>query len=165
MAEDKKSEPKGQETKRPPKTDASEPEDSERRLFTRHNTEVPLLCRRPGRHERGKSRLDDMSFGGLAFVSDERYEKGDTIEVAFPSIAPGQLLSCTVSWRREMKGQTSPRYAYGVQFSEEGLLFRARLVNKVCDIEAYRDNQFKRWGRRISSEQAASELAALQAFR
>ena len=118
-----------------------------------------------GQHDSGKNRLDDMSLGGLAFVSDERYEPGDSLEVSFPSIAPDQLLPCTVAWRREMKGQGTSRYAYGVQFGDEGMLFRARLVNKVRDIEEYRESQLKRWGRHISSEQAARELALTQAYR
>jgi hypothetical protein len=154
----------GTRTDRMAEKSKADPHGAERRRFVRHVTEVPVVCRRAGQHASERDHLDDMSLGGLAFVSDERYESGDSLEVSFPSISPDQLLPCTVSWRREMKGQASPRYVYGVQFGDEGLLFRARLVNKVCDIEEYRGNQLRRWGRRISSEQAARELAATQAY-
>jgi len=164
MAGNKQGTPKEQEIQRPSTATASKTGGAERRVFTRHPTDVALICRHTGRQEPSKSRLDDLSFGGLAFVSDERYEPGDTVEVSFPSIAPGQLLSCSVTWRREMKGQASPRYAYGVQFGEKRQLFRARLVKQVRDIEAYREEQLKQRGRRISSDQAAQELTALQTF-
>lgn len=126
------------------------------REFIRHTADVPIEVRtvagRARRHRRGVN----VSFGGLAFTSDEYLEPGSTIDIRIAEVKPPFEAHAQVAWcRPEAEG-----YAVGVKFLDSGAAFRSRMVEQVCSINAYRREVELREGRSLTPEEAATEWIA-----
>jgi hypothetical protein len=94
----------------------------------------------------------------MAFVAEQPYAPGDIVSVQYPSIERAQGLRGEVVWCRPLgEREGARRYANGLRFLDEAMHFRARLVEQVCHIEAYRTMQHERFGRQITSGEAARE--------
>lgn len=124
-----------------------------RRLFIRHTADVPIEVRTVREGARAKRRGVNVSFGGLAFESDEPAAPGTTVEVRIPEVEPpfearARVVHC------EPEGD---HYCIGVQFLDAGDAFRVRMVEQVCSIERYRRTVREREGRELTREEAASE--------
>lgn len=126
------------------------------RQFIRHAANVPLACNREGHRNDSPQELTNVSFGGLAFVSNEPHAPGDVLELSFPSMRNHPSLRGEVVWSRADDNTGARRYMEGIRFLDERDHFRARLVEQICYIEAYAAQQ-KSHGRKLTHEEAAEE--------
>ncbi|MBV9772494.1 MAG: PilZ domain-containing protein [Gemmatimonadetes bacterium] len=124
-----------------------------RREFIRHAAEVPIEVRTvPGRAPRSRPGVN-VSFGGLAFRSDEYVEPGSIIDIRIPEVKPPFEAHARVSWCSPEEGG----YCVGARFLDSSAAFRSRMVEQVCSIEAYRREVEEREGRTLAPEEAALE--------
>ena len=127
--------------------------DNPRREFIRHTADVPIEVRTVRQSARTKRRGVNVSFGGLAFESEDPVEPGTTIEVRIPEVEPpfearARVVHCEPE---------ADHYCIGVEFLDAGDAFRARMVEQVCSIERYRREVRDTEGRELSREEAATE--------
>jgi len=146
--------------------DASEANlNGSRRHYIRHPSSLPIACRPVGvSPESASTGLCNVSVGGLSFLSDRRYGKGEELELTFPSLRHTEPLRGIVVWMQDVGVRDSGRYAYGVQFSNPDMHFRARLVEQLCHIETYRLTLMKQ-GRVLTPHEAAAEWVSKYASR
>ena len=136
-----------------------------KRHYIRHPTGLPVACRSLGNaSEPSPSGLYNVGVGGLAFLTDRVYRKGDELELTFPSLRQTEPLRGVVVWTQDVGGRVAGRYACGIQFSNQDMHFRARLVEQICHIEAYRLTQMKQ-SRILTPHEAAAEWVAKFAHR
>ncbi len=126
------------------------------RRFMRHPADIPVACRREGRRQQSESELRNISFGGLAFVSDECYCEGDIVHIEFPSLPVHTRIRGEIVWCERIEDSDNGQYVSGLRFLEKSEHFRARLVEQICHIESYRLAQ-RRAGRDLSPHVAAEE--------
>ncbi len=124
-----------------------------RRRFIRHTADVPLEVRTVRENTGETLRGVNVSYGGLAFESDDPLARGTTLEVRIDQVQPpfeahARVVHC------EPEGD---HYCIGVQFLDAGDAFRARMVEQVCAIERYRQEVHEREGRELSPQEAAGE--------
>lgn len=130
------------------------PQAKEQRRFIRHPAAVPIRVDADGPGGGPSPRTQDVSAGGLSFVSPTPVPTGRSIRLCIPSVSPVFEASARVCWchRRD-----DGRYLVGVQFADREELFRLRMVEQVCHIEAYRKAVRRREGRVLDGETAARE--------
>ncbi|HEV2146846.1 MAG TPA: PilZ domain-containing protein [Longimicrobiaceae bacterium] len=123
------------------------------REFIRHTADVPIEVRTVRQNARAERRGVNVSFGGLAFVSDDPAVLGTTVEIRIPEVEPpfearARVVHCEPE---------ADHYCVGVQFLDASDAFRARMVEQVCSIERYRREVRETEGRELSRAEAASE--------
>lgn len=122
------------------------------RKYIRHPSDIPIEFQLQD-IKLERSRLSNVSMGGVAFRSDERVEIGRLIEVSIPAVTPEFKANARVAWCLN-------RHKYfeiGVQFVDPDDAFRARMVEQVCHIEQYKKDVKDKQGRSLTGEQAAME--------
>jgi hypothetical protein len=129
---------------------------SENRRFMRHPTSIPITCRMTGHEKASESEMQNVSFGGLAFVSEQKYNPGDLVDLTFPSLRNRPTINGQIVWTRTVGTNGNTRYVDGLRFRDERSHFRARLVEQISHIESYCQVQ-RRLGRQIDIEGAARE--------
>ena len=124
------------------------------RQFIRHPSAVPIEVQSaPQNGYKGRS-VKNVSFGGLAFLSDAAIEPETIVALRFPYLKPAfEVPKARVAWCRNEGSQ----YAVGVQFVNVEEAFRVRMVEQICHIESYRREVAQREGRDLTSEEAALE--------
>lgn len=137
------------------------PRRTENRRFIRHPTQSPIVCRRQGHRRRRLADLRNIGFGGMAFVSQESFAPGDLVTVEYPALTVSGL-SGEVVWSGDL-GDGTHRHLCGIRFLERSMFLRARLVEQLCHIEAYRRDQREKNGRDLTPNEAASEWIATTA--
>lgn len=130
----------------------SDPRTPSRRRFIRHTADVPLEVRTVAAPPRRTSGLD-ISHGGLSFLLEDDLPVGATIDVRIPTVSPPFEARAKVVWRR----REGSGYCIGVAFLDADDAFRARMVEQVCAIEAYRREVRENEGRTLGTEEAAEE--------
>jgi len=137
---------------------------NEKRRFMRHPTSIPITCRKIGHEDASTSEMRNVSFGGLAFVTEQKYQPGDLVDVTFPSLQNRPSIHGQIVWSRAMGGNGNTRYVDGLRFRDEHSHFRARLVEQISHIESYCQVQ-RRLGRNIDIDGAAKEWVEKYAAR
>lgn len=122
------------------------------RCFLRHPTDIPLEVQH-NRDPADRRSLRNVSHGGLCFRHAARLAPGDTVTVRIPSVSPPFEAASRVVWcQTEGDG-----FQIGVEFLDQQDLFRARMIEQVCQIENYRREMREKHGRALSSQEAALE--------
>jgi hypothetical protein len=122
------------------------------RSFFRHPTDIPLEVQHD-RHPVDRRTLCDVSHGGLCFRHANRLAPGDTVTVRIPAVSPPFEATSRVVWcQTEGDG-----FQVGVEFLDQQDLYRARMIEQVCQIEHYRREMREKHGRALSSQEAALE--------
>jgi len=130
----------------------------EKRQFVRHPTSIPIEVRLlAGSH--GEVRVSDISLGGLAFSYHWPIALGTEIAIRVPNLAEhleliGRVVRC--------QGQ-HPHWIVGAMFEHREDVFRMRMVQQICHIEAYRQQVLQSEGRNLSSNEASLEWIAANA--
>ncbi|HET7274240.1 MAG TPA: PilZ domain-containing protein [Longimicrobiaceae bacterium] len=124
-----------------------------RREFLRHTIGVPLEVRELPGATMTHAQSRNVSFGGLAYDSEECPEIGSIIEIGIPTVEPPFQARARVSWCRP----ENDAYLVGIEFLESGDAFQARMVQQVCSIENYRREKEANEGRDVTTEEAARE--------
>ena len=126
------------------------------RQFIRHPTTVPIEVSTGAAPEPNLLEAKNVSLGGLAFQADRMITPGEIVEVRIPSVRPPFAARARVVWCRP----GAQGFELGVAFLEAAHAFRARMVEQVCHIEAYREAVNRQQGRRLSGREAAAEWIA-----
>lgn len=131
-------------------------ENSSRRRFLRHATDIPVEIANSDSCRIGKQNSRNIGYGGLLLDSKTPLQVNQTVRLAIRLTKPPFEEPARVAWcRPSRKG-----YEIGVEFMDEDSAFRARMVEQVCYIESYRLHVKKTHGRELSSKQAAMEWIA-----
>jgi len=96
--------------------------------------------------------MNDISSGGLAFKSNVFLDEGKVVKIRIPHVNPPFEASCIVRWRRRLDGDN--RFEIGVMFLDEQTRFRARMVEQVCHILQFQQQQAEH-GCEMSFQEAA----------
>ncbi len=124
------------------------------RNFVRHPTHIPIDIEvDEADPDHIDSTLYDISAGGLAFSVPRPLGVGTKLTISLPDLWPEYKAQGRVVWCREFCGN----YEAGIQFSQAGEAFKARMVAQICQIEEYIRDIQKSEGRRLTREEAARE--------
>ncbi|VXC20444.1 PilZ domain-containing protein [Pseudomonas sp. 8AS] len=129
------------------------------RHFLRHPSDMPveLVPRRQAFLPR--QRLNNISLGGVACNSSKGFRRGTAVELRIPLLGEQARYPGVVAWCRKQADD----YLVGVAFIDEDTLFRARMVEQVCQIEHYRHQRELELGEAVPVEAVAREWIALHA--
>jgi len=123
------------------------------RNYIRHPTSIPIHIKAGG-YDINKLSLQNLSAGGLCFVTDADIKVGACIDFLIPVVKPDYIGKGIVVWRRK---QAAKKYEVGLRFTSNDEFFRTRMVEQVCQIEDYRHKVEEQDGRTLNSEEAAME--------
>lgn len=130
----------------------------ERREFIRHPVNVPIHVFPQSDAALEYLSMSDVGEGGVAFQTNVAFESGTILKVNVPHVQPPFEAACVVCWQRILGNG----FEIGVRFLDEDSRFRARMVEQVCHIENYRQQQQKQ-GRDLTAEQSAQEWIQMHA--
>jgi len=122
------------------------------RSFIRHPTDIPIEIRledRSCQHEP----LRNVSRGGLCFLHPQAAPVGSQVVVRIALTSPPFEAACRVTWCQA----DGNAWQVGVEFLDQDILFRLRMVEQICHIEHYRRTVSESQGRALSSQEAALE--------
>jgi hypothetical protein len=100
--------------------------------------------------------LVDVGAGGLCLFTDQNIPAGEHLHINITETKTLFETDGEVKWTKQEGG----RYQVGVSFSNLDHRFALRMVEQMCQIEAYREAVAKWEHRYISSDQAAEEWIA-----
>lgn len=118
---------------------------------------VELVLRRHANIPR--QRLHNISLGGVACNSSRAFRRGTPIEMRIPLLGEQARYPGIVAWCRRQ----AEEYLVGIAFTDEDTLFRARMVEQVCQIQHYRQQLERHCGAPVSIEHCAQEWIAQHA--
>lgn len=126
------------------------------RQFLRHPCDLPveLIIRKQTFLPR--QRLYNISLGGVACNAPRGFRRGTSVELHIPLLGDAARCPGVVAWSRKQAND----YLVGVAFIDEDTLFRARMVEQVCQIEHYRRQRELESGEALSIEGTALEWIA-----
>ncbi|PJI47718.1 MAG: pilus assembly protein PilZ [Pseudomonas sp.] len=129
------------------------------RQFLRHPCDLPveLIIRKQTFLPR--QRLHNISLGGVACNSPRGFRRGTSIELHIPLLGDAARYPGIVAWSRKQNSD----YRVGIAFIDEDTLFRARMIEQVCQIEHYRRQQMLTLGNDQPIEDLALEWIAQNA--
>lgn len=129
------------------------------RRFLRHPSDMPVELVQRKHAFLPRQRLNNISVGGVACNSSKGFRKGTAVELRVPLLGEQARYPGVVAWCRKR----SDDYLVGIAFMDEDTLFRARMVEQVCQIELYRHQRELELGEHVALESVASEWIALHA--
>lgn len=118
---------------------------------------MPVEVRRVGTAEPLSSRLQDISCAGLSFRSREPLAEGEVVEIHLKVLGHEVNACGSVSWCHEV--EPGGVWRIGVLLSDEQTRHAVRMIEQLCHIELYREQQ-RHKGRQLDIEQAAHEWIA-----
>ena len=123
------------------------------RRFLRHPSDMPVELILRKQAAVSPQHLNNISLGGVACISHYGFLSGSEVDLQIPLFGKQACYPGVVAWcRREAE-----QYLVGVAFIDEDTLFRARMVEQVCQIEHYRLQREQELGERLPIEAAARE--------
>jgi hypothetical protein len=122
-----------------------------RRAFVRHPIQVPLSVRARGGEE-FRSRVGDISEGGVSFTSPLALEKGLDVEVVIPVHDSRFTLTGTVVWCSDA---SEGGFRIGLSFVEPGAHFKMKLAEQVLRIEDLQQSLTRERGGPVTRQEAA----------
>lgn len=123
------------------------------RTYIRHPADIPIEVQ-PSRADHASSvRLQNISYGGLAFHSEQAFSAGSRIIIRISTVKPEFEAQARVSWCKSEEGG----YAIGLEFVNQEDVYKARMVEQVCHIQHYRNAVLKEQGRELGHDEAARE--------
>jgi hypothetical protein len=129
------------------------------RKFLRHPSDMPvqLVLRKQACIPR--QRLNNISLGGVACNSSRGFRRGTSVELRIPLLGDQACYPGVVAWCRRQEND----YLVGIAFIDEDTLFRARMVEQVCQIQHYRQQLEDESGQPMAIEQCAQDWIAKHA--
>ncbi|MGA6106572.1 PilZ domain-containing protein [Pseudomonas solani] len=129
------------------------------RRFLRHPSDLPVELVLRKHSFLPRQRLHNISLGGVACNSLRSFRKGTAIELRIPLLGDEARYAGIVAWCRKQPDD----YLVGICFTDEETLFRARMVEQVCQIEVYRKQRELEAGEELPIERIAQEWIARHA--
>ena len=124
------------------------------RRLIRHVTGIPveITLDYNDRYRAEEDEITNVSLGGMCFIAEDQLDISDEIQVKFPALQNDKSLNGKVVWCNKSKRG----YEIGLEFEDPAEVERLKIVDQICQIETFR-KETEQQGRKISSEQAASE--------
>ena len=129
------------------------------RHFLRHPSDMPVELIVRKKAPVPKQRLNNISLGGVACNSKRAFRRGTAVELRIPVFGEYARYPGVVAWCRKQEED----YLVGIAFIDEDTLFRARMVEQVCQIEHYRHQRELELGCTLCAEVIAQEWIAQHA--
>ncbi|MFW5969298.1 MAG: PilZ domain-containing protein [Halofilum sp. (in: g-proteobacteria)] len=142
-----------------PKHDNPFSDSRDRRAFIRHPTDIPIEIEAlPGE---SPSRIADVSYGGLAFLTERPQTIGTLLHIRIPGTETCLDARAIVTWcQPEEDG-----YRVGVRFEKPEDAYRSRVLEQIFAIERFREELARAEGREIPRDEAAREWIRRHASR
>ena len=131
------------------------------RTYIRHPADIPVEIEIQPNRLHKQRQTSNVSYGGLAFISDCLLEPGTQIRVCIAVVDPKFEADGFITYCRQECGQ----YLIGVEFMHRDDLFVARMVEQICHIQHYKQQVAAHEGRKLSAQEAASEWISKYASR
>lgn len=122
------------------------------RRYIRHPSSMPIDYRL-SEGDAGLQRLRNVSAGGICFTVQKAMEPGAVVQINIRVGDQDFVADGEVMWCKGVNGH----HDVGVRFSDAATVFTVRMVEQLCYIEQYRQTVLRDEGRKLSSEEAASE--------
>lgn len=126
------------------------------RKYIRHPADIPIEYHIVDDSEIHMESLQNVSRGGLAFLSSRELKKNLIIEIRIDLIEPPFVTKGKVVWCRPSERQ----YEVGIALVDAGAGYATRMVEQICHIEHYRQSVRVAEGRELSGREAALEWIA-----
>jgi hypothetical protein len=126
------------------------------RRFLRHPSDMPVELVPRKQICTPKQRMHDISLGGVACNSSRSFRRGTAVEMRIPLLGEQARYPGIVAWCHKLPND----YLVGISFIDEDTLFRARMVEQVCQIEHYRQQRELELGTPVAVETVAREWIA-----
>jgi len=124
------------------------------RSYIRHPSDIPIQVDNTSTEVTNHGQmLNNISHGGLSFISDVPVKIGLTIQLKIDSVTPAFEAEGLITHCNAEDG----KYVIGIEFIRRDDLFVARMVEQVCHIEHYKREMALLEGRELSGEEAARE--------
>lgn len=131
------------------------------RTYIRHPADIPVHIVIQSQPAQSPRRIKNVSFGGLAFISEHFIDPGAQIRVCIDVVDPRFEAEGIVTYCR----QKSDHYLVGVEFIYRDDLYIVRMVEQICHIQHYKQQVAAREGRSLSPQEAADEWISKYANR
>jgi hypothetical protein len=131
----------------------SEVKEEAMRTYIRHPADIPVQIEVKSQPLQQRRQISNVSYGGLAFLSDCFIDPGAQIRVCIDMVDPKFEADGIVTHCRQKPGQ----YLVGVEFIHRDDLYIARMVEQICHIQHYKQQVATYEGRELSAQEAASE--------
>lgn len=127
----------------------------ERRKYYRHPISAPIKLRATSNPDSIRAQTEEVSLGGLSFLSQNRLEKGSFVDLSIPVKdklfeIKGRVTYCV----EQSKGG---RFRTGILFLDSPSAFRAKLAEEALEILRYRKDISRERGEEVSEEEAARQ--------
>ncbi|WP_369959376.1 PilZ domain-containing protein [Pseudomonas benzenivorans] len=129
------------------------------RRFLRHPSDMPVELVLRKQDFVPTQRLNNISLGGVACNSSRGFRRGTAVELRIPLLGEQARYPGVVAWCHKMDDD----YLVGIAFTDEDTLFRARMVEQICQIEHYRRQREQELGHQLQIENVAREWIAQHA--
>ncbi|MFZ3186714.1 MAG: pilus assembly protein PilZ [Pseudomonadales bacterium RIFCSPLOWO2_12_59_9] len=129
------------------------------RRFLRHPSDMPVELIVRKQVSLPRQRLHDISLGGVACNSSRSFRRGTEVEMHIPLLGDQARYPGVIAWCHKLQND----YLVGISFIDEDTLFRARMVEQVCQIEHYRHQRELELGKPLAVEAVAGEWIAQHA--
>ena len=123
------------------------------RRFIRHPRGLPLHCREVASPDPASGDAEGGAGCGIYFEHPHRLDSGKLLDLAIVVRHQEFHFRARVCWIR----YAGAGYEVGIAFRGNAERFRARMVEQICHIEAYRESVVRREGRILSGDGAAVE--------
>lgn len=124
------------------------------RQFIRHPASIPITAEYADVTFTPEILLaHNVGVGGLAFTSDRPFDAGTILHLKISHLRPAFETVVRVVWCHA-QGEGAET---GVEFLSQNEAYRARMVEQVCHIEAYRLDMANTKGRSLTPGEAAVE--------
>lgn len=123
----------------------------QQRHYIRHPADIPISVSAAEASEDEKTHTQNVSIGGLCFISDKNISLGSRVHVKIDSVTPIFNAECEVAWTKK----SGKHYEVGLKFISKDEAYRARMVQQVCHIEQFRRELSEQRGSPVSRDEAA----------
>ncbi len=123
------------------------------RSFIRHPANMPIEFETEKDNEKNILEMQNVSTGGLCFISEIILEKGARLKINIQNLRGGFAEDCVVMWCKK-RGK---KFEVGVKFLDDQTTFRMRMVEQICYIENYRKEVLANEGRDLTPKEASDE--------
>ncbi len=121
------------------------------RHFIRHPTSIPI--RVESHNKICEDETVDVSVGGVSLTAKEALSIGEIVQITIDFCNPPFSAQGVVRWCKK----DNNLFSVGVSFQDEMAAYAVRMIEQICHIECFRQEQFFKTGELMTSEQAAQE--------
>lgn len=123
------------------------------RTYIRHPADIPVQIELKSQPANQQRQIRNVSYGGLAFVSDCFIEPAAEVRLCIDVVDPRFEAEGIVSYCRKK----ADLYLVGVEFIQRDDLYIVRMVEQICHIQHYKQQVALQEGRNLSAQEAARE--------